>query len=223
MFRLSHDDLRTAWSHRTWEDFAAAPASDTRIAILPLHGFADHGLGLPLHLEEVIGSRLLRDALAGIPPSEACVLPPLRHVVGPYAACSFSVDPDTALALIGEIAAGVHAAGFRKLVLLSSSPWATELTATAALEARVALGLHTSSRCPGSGSICILPQQNARGPKQWEPRCWESSRTRHSAPPIAPMASAAPATGTCRPISLRIPLFPGRFFSPRPPRDCAAC
>jgi creatinine amidohydrolase len=143
MFSLSHDDLRTAWSHRTWEDFAAAPASDTRIAILPLHGFADHGLGLPLHLEEVIGSRLLRDALAGIPPSEACVLPPLRHVVGPYAACSFSVDPDTALALIGEIAAGVHAAGFRKLVLLSSSPWATELAATAALEARVALGLHT--------------------------------------------------------------------------------
>lgn len=166
MLHPSHDDPRTAWSHRTWEDFAAAPASETRIALLPLHGFADHGLGLPLDLEEVISSRLLRDALAGIPASEACVLPPLRHVLGPYAASSFSVDPDTALALIGEIAAGVHAAGFRKLVLFSSNPWTTELAATAALEARASLGLHAYLISLSGLGLDLHPASTERGRAQ---------------------------------------------------------
>lgn len=143
MLRPASDDPRTAWSHRTWEEFAAAPASATRIAILPLHGFADYGLGLPLDVEEIIVARLLQDALNGVPAAEVCVLPPLRQVLGPYAACSFGVDPDTANALIADLAAGVHAAGFRKLVLLNSSPWNAELAASAALDVRAALGLQT--------------------------------------------------------------------------------
>jgi creatinine amidohydrolase len=143
MLHSRHTDPRTAWSHRTWEDFATAPASATRIAILPLHGTGDHGLGLPLAVEEAIWEPLIAAAVAGIDPAEVCVLPPLRHVLGPYASCCFGVDPDTAHALLLEIGAGVHAAGFRKLVLLNSSPWNVELAATAALDLRASLALHT--------------------------------------------------------------------------------
>lgn len=143
MLHCLHADPRTAWSHRTWEDFATAPASASRLAILPLHGCGDHGVGLPLGLEESVWSPVLAAAVSGITPAEVCVLPPLRHVLGPYASSCFGVDPDTALALLAEIAAGVHAAGFRKLVLLNSSPWNAELAATAALDLRASLGLHT--------------------------------------------------------------------------------
>jgi len=143
MLHSRHTDPRTAWSHRTWEDFATTPASATRIAILPPHGIGDHGLGLPLRLEEAISEPLIAAAVAGIDPAEVCVLPALQQVLGPYASCCFGVDPDTAHALLLEVGAGVHAAGFRKLVLLNSSPWNVELAATAALDLRASLGLHT--------------------------------------------------------------------------------
>lgn len=143
MSLTAHPAPRTAWSHRTWVDFASAPRSATRIAVLPLHGMGDHGLGLPLGLEEAVTESLLSTALVGIPSDAICVLPPVRDVLGPYDSCCFGVDPDTALAIIADLAAGVRAAGFRKLVLLNSSPWHAELTTTAALEARAALGLDT--------------------------------------------------------------------------------
>jgi creatinine amidohydrolase len=136
------------WSSRTWADFAAMPARRRAATpvLLPLFGFADWGLGRPLDLEEIIGSAVLREALrataaAGGP--DTVVLPPLRFVCAPYPHTLFGVDLPAALELVREIAAGVHAAGFSRLVLFNTSPWNEEAALIAAGDLRVDPGLHT--------------------------------------------------------------------------------
>jgi creatinine amidohydrolase len=133
-----------AWAHLSWREVSALPA-DLRArlpVILPLHGFADHGLGLPLDAEEVLGSAVLARALeAGAP--EVRVLPPLRFALAPYPSCFFGVDPETAHALVRETAAGVAAAGFRHLVFFNTSPWNEEFVDAASCDLRAATGMHT--------------------------------------------------------------------------------
>jgi creatinine amidohydrolase len=141
-FWLANAAASTAWAHRAWSELAALPDKETTVVILPVHGFADHGMGLPLDAEEVAGSAVLRAAVesigAGAP---VLVLPPLRFGVAPYAHAFFGVDAPAALASLQEIAAGVKSAGFTKLLFFNTSPWNAELVATAALELRVRQGL----------------------------------------------------------------------------------
>jgi creatinine amidohydrolase len=114
------------------------------LVVLPLFGFADWGLGRPLDLEEVLGTAVLRRALAesgGKTP--LLVLPPLRWALGPYPHSAFAVDYETAHGLLHEVASSVHAAGFRKLVLFNSSPWNEELADAGGRDVRVALGVQT--------------------------------------------------------------------------------
>ena len=141
---LAHHDPATAWAHQTWSDLAARPDKDRTLIVLPVHGFADHGIGLPLDVEETLGSAVLRAAItaSGLQP-HLLVLPPLRFGAGPYAHCRFSVDMETALDTLAELAASVQAAGFSRLLFFNTSPWNAEIVATAALDARTALNLRT--------------------------------------------------------------------------------
>ena len=52
---LANCEGTTAWANHTWEEFASLKDRQRHLVILPLHGIADHGMGLPLDVEELIG------------------------------------------------------------------------------------------------------------------------------------------------------------------------
>ncbi|WP_334318957.1 creatininase family protein, partial [Termitidicoccus mucosus] len=134
---LADADFDTAWAHRAWSDFDAFPDKRRALVILPVHGFADHGLGLPLDAEEAAGGAILRRAVTkakSVLP--LVVLPPLRFGLAPYPHTHFGLDPDDAHALIREISGGVKDAGFTRLVFFCTSPWNKELVDAAAIDLR---------------------------------------------------------------------------------------
>ncbi|HSI09726.1 MAG: creatininase family protein [Rariglobus sp.] len=137
-------DSASAWAHQTWSDLAARPDKARVLVILPVHGFADHGFGLPLNTEEIVGSALLRSAVAasGLA-TQILVLPPFTFGAAPYAHTHFGTDTDTALDALGELLSSIKASGFTRILLFNTSPWNTEITGTAALDARSALDLRT--------------------------------------------------------------------------------
>jgi len=141
---LARVPASASWSHLAWSDFAAMPPAERERlpVILPVHGFADHGLGLPLDAEEVVGSVVLTRALAaGAPPCR--ILPPLRLGLAPYPSCFFGIDPETAHAQLREVVTGIADAGFRRVVFFNTSPWNEELIDAASRDLRAATGLHT--------------------------------------------------------------------------------
>lgn len=144
MTRLANVAPAAAWEHYAWSEFAELPGKERALAVLPVYGFADHGLGQPLDVEEVIGNELMRRAVSS---SSAAilfrVLPPLRFGLAPYPHTFFGIDPETAHDLIREIAVSVQAAGFRKLVFFSTSPWNEELIDAASRDTRASLDLQT--------------------------------------------------------------------------------
>jgi hypothetical protein len=104
---------------------------------------ADWGLGHPLDAEETVLMPVLRDACRLLPAGrKPLVLPPVRFTFGADPACAFPVDQPTAHAVLDEVASSVGAAGFRKIVILNSSPWGEELCGAAARDLRVSRGLH---------------------------------------------------------------------------------
>lgn len=141
---LARVPASAAWSDQAWSDFAAMPAAERErlLIVLPVHGFADHGLGLPLDAEESVGSAVLAHALAeGVPPCR--LLPPLRSGLAPYPSCFFGLDPETAHAQLREIVAGVAGAGFHRLVFFNTSPWNEEFVDVASRDLRADTGLQT--------------------------------------------------------------------------------
>lgn len=133
------------WSSRGWSDFAAMPPAARPLALLPVFGFADWGLGRPLDIEETLGCGVLRAMFASDPAHAArvAVLPPLRFVLGPYPHTLFGIDFETALDLVREIGTSVAAAGIDRLVFLNTSPWNEEFIETCACDLRADVGLQT--------------------------------------------------------------------------------
>ncbi|HEX2101522.1 MAG TPA: creatininase family protein, partial [Candidatus Synoicihabitans sp.] len=141
---LANADFDTAWAHATWTDFAHAPARERQFAVLPVFGYADHGLGAALDAEEVVGSEILHRAVRYTKTTLPLkVLPPLRFGLAPYSSTFFGIDPETAHDLVRELAGSVQAAGFTKLVFFVTSPWQDEFVDAASRDARVDLGLQT--------------------------------------------------------------------------------
>ena len=137
----AHPDC--CWAHLTTNDFPAAATRPGALAVLPVCGHADHGMGLPINAEEVVLTDLLAaacgDALASCAP---CILPPLRFGPSPHPDSTwFGLDAVDGRDLVLEVARGVHFAGFAKLLIFSSSPWHREWLDAAARDVRVELGL----------------------------------------------------------------------------------
>ncbi len=144
MTRLANADEETFWAHHAWSDFALLPEKERTVVILPIHGYADHGLGLPLDAEEVVGSEVLRQAVVAIKTDMRClVLPPLRFGLAPIPATYFGIDPETGQENLHEIAESVRAAGFRKLAFFCTSPWNAELIDATSRDIRAHLELQT--------------------------------------------------------------------------------
>jgi creatinine amidohydrolase len=136
-------DGETFWPWQSSPRIAAWPEPAGTVVILPLAGTADWGLGHPLDAEETVLMHVLKDACRLVPKDrKPLVVPPLRFAFGADPACAFAVDQPTAHALIAEVAASVAAAGFRKIVIVNSSPWNEELCGAAARDLRVSRGLH---------------------------------------------------------------------------------
>jgi len=133
----------TSWAHLATTDFPAYAAHSGALAVLPVHGCADHGMGLSLDAEEAVASRVLAEACAqAVATCAPCVLPPLRFGPAPYPACTwFGLPLDTAHAVVRELASGVRFAGFARLLLVSSSPWHKEWLDAVAVDIRVETGL----------------------------------------------------------------------------------
>lgn len=200
---LADADSDTAWAHRAWSDFDAFPDKRRALVILPVHGFADHGLGLPLDAEEAAGGAILRRAVTkakSVLP--LVVLPPLRFGLAPYPHTHFGLDPDDAHALIREIAGGVKDAGFTRLVFFCTSPWNKELVDAATLDLRAE---------PGLQSFVI----NLAG---LGPDFHPAGAGRADAQAIAAhVLGITPDTGGARPADVRDPAFrPGNFRQPTP-------
>ncbi len=140
---LSRASPDTAWAHLATTDFAAAAARPGALAVLPVHGLADHGMGLPIDAEEALASALLTEAcIEAASTSAPCVLPPLRF--GPSASPAsswFGLPSGIANDLILDLARGVREAGFAKLLILSTSPWHREWLDAAGRDVRVGTGL----------------------------------------------------------------------------------
>jgi creatinine amidohydrolase len=144
MLWLADVDRETFWAHQPWTAFGPSAIDDHAIAIMPLFGMADHGMGLPLDAEEVLGSAIVKRAVQQLAASvKVRVLPPVRFVIGPYASCVFAIDPETAHDQLMELSAGVKAAGFHKLVFVNASPWNLEFVDATSRDVRVELGLQT--------------------------------------------------------------------------------
>jgi hypothetical protein len=141
--RLCVADDATFWPWLPSPQIGAWPNREGTVVILPLVGMADWGLGHPLDAEEMVLMPILRDACRLIPAGKKpLMVPPLRFAFGADPACAFAVDPPTAHAFIAEVAGSVAAAGFRKVVIVNSSPWSEELCNAAARDLRLSRNLH---------------------------------------------------------------------------------
>jgi len=140
---LARSHFETSWAHFTTTDFPVLASRPGAIAVLPVHGLADHGIGLPLDAEEALGSALLAEACGEAAATCApCVLPPLRFGPAPIPETTwFGVTPEDAQDLVLELARGVARAGFTKLLIFSTSPWHREGLDAAARDARIETGL----------------------------------------------------------------------------------
>jgi len=193
----------SAWAHHPWTAYART-SDDERarmLVIQPVHGFADHGLGLPLDAEEVLGSAVLETAL-NLPGAPLVrVLPPLRFGLAPYPSTFFGVDPETAHAQAREIALGVRAAGFHRLVFFNTSPWNEEWVDATSRDLRAELGLQTFFVHLGALGCDFHPATDGRASAR--------AATAH-------VLGRAPALVT-RPADVRDPGFrPGAWFQPEP-------
>ncbi len=143
MTQIANIDKDTFWGHHSWVEFAELSNKEKHLAIVPICGFADWGLGHPLDIEETVSMAVLRFAVEQSKDTVPIrVLPPLRFVLGPYPNCFFSIDPETAYRFFEEIVHSIHLSGFKRALLFNSSPWNEEITEKAcARDLRIKFGM----------------------------------------------------------------------------------
>ncbi|MCZ6674425.1 MAG: creatininase family protein [Verrucomicrobia bacterium] len=136
----------TFWPGLRWLEFAAMAEKQKVVIVLPITGFADWGLDLPLNVEETMSMSVLREAsqqLYGV--IKHLVLPPLRFVLGPTESSFFATDPDTAHETLREMVISIKESGFRKVVFYNSSPWNEAFLNVAGRDLRIELGMQMFS------------------------------------------------------------------------------
>ena len=117
------------------------PKKETVAVILPIVGFADWELDLPLDIEETLSMSVLARASEQLDEVRHLVLPPLRYTLGPSESSFFAMDPDSAHEALREVVVSIRESGFRKVVFYNSSPWNEELLNAAGRDLRIELGM----------------------------------------------------------------------------------
>ncbi len=176
--------------------------TDDVVVVIPVYGLADHGLGLPLDAEEIVGSAVLAEAVTLFNEVGRCrVLPPVRLGLAPYPSCFFGVGPETAHDFLREIADCVENTGFHKLVFFSTSPWNEELIDAASRDARASLGVQSFVVNLSGLGLDFHP----------------ASEQRTAAQAVAARVLARPASPSRRPEEVIDPDFrPGNWRQPPP-------
>jgi creatinine amidohydrolase len=194
---LADADPRTCWAHQPWPRLGAQAQPEYAVVVLPVHGFANHGANRPVDIEEVLGGRLLRSAVARAAPRFALrVLPPLRFVTA-AADGFFGVDLETVHDALREIAGGVRAAGFHKLVLFNTSATNEPVVAAAAVDLRVGLGLRPYViHARSLGLDYSRHQAGDLGPLAEHLAGLLGEIRAHLAPPLEPESGGPPAPAT---------------------------
>jgi creatinine amidohydrolase len=114
--------------HRRWGDFTTEDFEDLdperTVALLPIAATEQHGPHLPLSTDADIAEGLIEAALGGLGDGVEVLLMPMLAVGlspehGDFAG-TLTLEPETLLAAICEIGAGVDAAGLGKLALFNS-------------------------------------------------------------------------------------------------------
>ena len=151
-------NMDTFWPRFSWLDFKNRPDKNETVAVLPIVGMADWGLGLPLDAEEVMSLSVIKEA-SQLAQAEVphVTLPPLRFVLGHDDLCCFAMEPKAAHDSLAEIALSVKQSGFRKLVLYNSSPWNEDLADAAGRDLRISLGLQMFSINLSGLGLDLLP------------------------------------------------------------------
>ncbi len=140
---LANVEPSSSWARLQTGAFTAHVRRPDSLAILSIYGVADHGLGLSLDIEEVIGSEILNRACVALRSGggNPWMLPPLRVGPAPYPSQYFGVDPDQGLEWLREVSDGVRRSGFSQLVLVTTSPWHREWVDACALDLHAEKGL----------------------------------------------------------------------------------
>lgn len=206
---LANIDPASDWTRFATTAFSARIGRSDAPAVLPVFGIADHGLGLPLDVEEVIGSEILRRACAALRAAggEPWVLPPLRFGPAPYPSQHFGLDPDTGLDWLREAADGIRRTGFSRLVIVTTSPWHREWIDACALDLHAETGLEVFKLHLGDLGLALHPAAPMT----------ERARTQAVGSALLKMQPEPCAPGEARDAEFR----PGCFLQP-PPVDASA-
>jgi creatinine amidohydrolase len=134
------------FAYLNWKQVDALPR-DRTLLILPTAAIEQHGHHLPLATDTLINNLMLGRALQLLPAElPIYALPPIcygksnEHIGFPG---TLSVSASTFMAVVRDLGASLHAAGFRKLVLYNSHGGNTALIDIMARDLRAEFGLRT--------------------------------------------------------------------------------
>ncbi len=151
----------TFWPGLRWPEFEDMPDKESAFVILPIVGYTDWGLGLPLDVEEVIAMEVLSQASKnGHQSARHLVLPPLRFTMAPTQNSFFGLSPELAHDAVREIVLSIKESGFRKVVLYNSSPWNEDLVDAAGRDLRIELGMQMFSINLSGLNLDLLPERS---------------------------------------------------------------
>jgi creatinine amidohydrolase len=135
---------RRRWMELSWPDLQGADTARW-IAVLPLAAVEQHGPHLPLGTDALIAEAYLKRVEAALPPDVPAVLLPVMTVGVSPEHLSFpgtlSLDAGTALAGWLAIGEGLHRAGLRKVVIVTSHGGNVASASLAAVELRARFGM----------------------------------------------------------------------------------
>ena len=148
----------------TWKQVEALSKEDT-LLVLPTAAIEQHGHHLPLATDTLIGNLLLGRALELLPADfPIYALPPVcygksnEHIGFPG---TLSVSAATLMAVLRDLGASIHAAGFRKLVFFNTHGGNSSLIDIMARDLRAEFGLRVFCLY-GGGPAEGLSRQEAK-------------------------------------------------------------
>ena len=148
----------------TWKQVEALP-KDRTMLVLPTAAIEQHGHHLPLATDTLLNNLMLGRALDLLPADfPVYALPPIcygksnEHIGFPG---TLSVSASTMMAVLRDLAASIHAAGFEKLVIFNSHGGNTPLINMMARDLRAEFGLRVFC-LSGGGPAEGLSRQEAK-------------------------------------------------------------
>ncbi|MBC2607926.1 creatininase family protein [Pelagicoccus albus] len=140
--KIADSDITSSWAHYTWTKIYNWPDKEETLVVVPLHGFADWGIGLGMDVEETIGSAVLKDSIQKADLGEKIlVTPPVRFQPQPFSNASFSLDFETAYDLVDSVLDSIKLTGFKKVILFNTGPYNEQFTDIMGRDMRIKHGL----------------------------------------------------------------------------------